>query len=61
MDNLKVGDIINISITDGLLIVVTHVKDEKFQGVYYNSLTHEFNTTPMLPKEIAIKVEQENR
>ena len=60
MDNLKVGDII-ISITDGLLIVVTHVKDNNFQGVYFNSLTHELNTTPMLPIKIAIKVEQENR
>lgn len=61
MDNLKVGDIINISIADGLQIVVTHVKNNNFQGVYFNSLTHELNTTPMLPKEIAIKVEQENK
>ena len=61
MENLKVGDVVNISIAKDLQIVITNVKDEKFQGVYYNSLTHEFNTTPMLPKEIAIKVEQENR
>ena len=58
MDNLKVGDIINISIADGLQIVVTHVKDNNFQGVYFNSLTHELNTTPMLSIKIAIKVEQ---
>lgn len=58
MDNLKVGDIINISIADGLQIVVTHVKDNNFQGVYFNSLTHELNTTPMLPIKIAIEVEQ---
>lgn len=58
MDNLKVGDIVNISIADGLQIVVTHVKDNNFQGVYFNSLTHELNTTPMLPIKIAIKVEQ---
>lgn len=61
MENIKEGDIVNISIAEGLQIVITNVKDEKFQGVYYNSLTHQFNTTPMLPKEIAIKVEQENR
>lgn len=56
MDNLKVGDIVNISIADGLQIVVTHVKDNNFQGVYFNSLTYELNTTPMLPIKIAIKV-----
>jgi len=61
MENIKEGDIVNISIVEGLQVVITNVKDEKFQGVYYNSLTHQFNTTPMLPKEIAIKVEQENR
>lgn len=61
MENVKEGDIVNISIAEGLQIFITNVKDENFQGVYYNSLTHEFNTTPMLPKEIAIKVEQENR
>jgi len=56
-----VADFRNISIADGLQIVVTHVKDNNFQGVYFNSLTHELNTTPMLPIKIAIKVEQENR
>ena len=61
MENIKEGDIVNISIAKGLQIVITNVKDEKFQGVYYNSLTQEFNTTPMLPKVIAIKVKQENK
>ena len=57
MKNLKIGDVVNIRIVDNLQIVVTNIKDEKFQGVYFNSITQEFKTTPMMPINIAIKVE----
>lgn len=60
MENLKEGDIVNIRISDDLKIVVTHVKDNKFQGVYFNSFTHEFHATPMLPIKIVIKVKEVN-
>ncbi|MBQ8240553.1 MAG: hypothetical protein IJZ38_06920 [Bacteroides sp.] len=53
MENLKVGDIVCINIAEDIQIVITHIKDDSFQGVYYNSLTHEFNTTPMLPINLA--------
>lgn len=58
MNNLEIGDIVNIRIVDNLQIVVTNIKEEKFQGVYFDSSTHEFKTTPMMPIKIANKVEQ---
>lgn len=60
MENLKVGDVVNISIAKGLQIVIIHIKGNNFQGVYFNSLTQELNITPMLPLKIAIKIEQVN-
>lgn len=41
MKNLKIGDVVNIRIVDNLQIVVTNIKDEKFQGVYFYSITQE--------------------
>ena len=60
MENLKVGDVVNINIAKGLQIVIIHIKSNNFQGVYFNSLTQELNITPMLPLKIAIKIEQVN-
>lgn len=57
MENLKVGDVVKISIAKDLQIVITNIKDDSFQGVFLNSLTHEFNITPMMPMKIAVKVE----
>ena len=57
MENLKIGDVVNIRIVDNLQIVVTNIKEDIFQGVYFNSITQEFKTTPMMPISIAIKVE----
>lgn len=55
MENLKVGDVVNINIAKGLQIVIIHIKGNNFQGVYFNSLTQELNIIPMLPLKIAIK------
>lgn len=60
MEKLKVGDIVNINIAEGVKIVITDIKGENFQGVYFNSLTHEFNITPKIPMKVAVKVELEN-
>jgi hypothetical protein len=57
MENLKVGDVVKISIAKDLQIVITNIKDDSFQGVFFNSLTHEFNITPMISMKIAVKVE----
>ncbi len=57
MEKLKVGDIVCLKIAENLRIVITHVKDENFQGVYFCSLTQEFKTTPMMPMTTATKTE----
>ena len=56
MEKFKVGDIVYLKIAENLKII-THVKDENFQGVYFCSLTQEFKTTPMMPMTTATKAE----
>ena len=60
MENIKIGDVIMVNAISDIPIVVTHIKDEEFQGVYFNNVSQEFKVTPMLPQKNAIKVEQVN-
>lgn len=57
MEKFKVGDIVCLKIAENLRIVVTNVKNEKFQGVYFCALTQELKTTPTMPMTAAIKAE----
>lgn len=59
MENLKVGDIVYVKSAKDLHIVVSHIKGEEFQGVYFSSYSQEFKTTPMMSVKVAVKVEQE--
>lgn len=57
MEKLKVGNIVCLKIAENIKIVITNVKDDNFQGVYFCSLTQEFKTTPMISMTVAIKAE----
>lgn len=58
MEHLKIGDIVYLKTVKDLQIIVSYIKGEEFQGVYFCSSSHDFKTTPMLPIKVANKVEQ---
>ncbi len=53
MDKIKIGDVVIVKSISDLHIVVSHVKDNNFQGVYFSSVAQEFKITPMLPVNFA--------
>ena len=55
MENVKIGDVVIVKALSEVSIVVTHVKKEKFQGVYFSNISQEFKFTPMLPIVLAEK------
>lgn len=55
MENVKIGDVVIVKVLSEVSIVVTDVKKEKFQGVYFSNISQEFKFTPMLPIALAEK------
>ena len=53
MENIKIGDVVNVKVISDVRIVVTHVTEKDFQGVYFSNVTQEFKITPMMPITLA--------
>ena len=53
MEKVKIGDVVIVKAFSEVSIVVTNVKKEKFQGVYFSNISQEFKFTPMLPIALA--------
>lgn len=58
MNKFKTGDIVIIKAISKVPIVVTHIRKEKFQGVYFSDVSQEFKFTPMMPTALAEKWEE---
>ena len=53
MEKVKNGDVVIVKALSEVSIVVTHVTEKDFQGVYFSNVTQEFKFTPMLPIALA--------
>lgn len=53
MEKIKIGDVVNVKAISDVCIVVTHVTEKDFQGVYFSNVAQEFKITPMMPITLA--------
>lgn len=55
MNEIKIGDVVIVKAISEVRIVVVHITEKDFQGVYFSNATQEFKITPMIPISLVEK------
>ena len=58
MNKIEIGNVVTVKAISDVHIIITHIENEKFQGVYFSNASQEFKFTPMMPITLAEKIKE---